>query len=480
MDKLLSYLPEILFYGLLFTLIYLLANRKEKLVKRKILVISGVIFLVLFAVHSWSIYNSLGELKKIQKEIQALDLPVTLEEAVMNFSKQNFKPEDNAAIVFKQYKSCGWLGEGVDIAGVPQKQIIYPKVSTEKKKQFDKIGGRIKTGKDLNAGNVAFYKEYVEYNKNFLDAYRSLANYKYTYFNIDLKNPHLTCIPDFLVLRSANEIFVQKIVLDIREGKYDLVSDELEEYQKINNIVNFNTHTWLLNSMIGIAVNGLSLMAMEDLIEKKDVTITQRLRLIKLLNSVFLKTKDAFIRSNNNERIAFNVWTECDRILVGSKEEPAIFGSSTIFKLYASYTFRPLMLKERVFANLFYLRVLKSVSAGCYEKQLSYDTNRIRKEIPVYFALSRMLIFDLGQTARQAFIELNRINETIFRLMMENFKAVRGRYPENVPELRTLLGSDCPMDIMSCSDFKFKKTSAGYEIIHEWEMEMEKAAKAHP
>ena len=466
MDKLLSYLPEILFYGLLFALIYLIANRKKEPVKRKILVISGSVFLVLFALHSRSIFSSLSELKKIQKEIQGLSLPVTLEESVLNFNKQNFKPEDNAATVFKQYRNYGWINEDADVSGVAQKEIIYPKVSGKNKKIIENSCGWVFHGDELNADKIELVKEYLAYHKNFLDAYRSLAKYKYTYFNIDLKKPHATCIPDLLKTRMAMEIFVQKIALDIHEGRYEQAISEFEEYHKINDVTNFNTYGWLLNSMIGIAGNGLSIEVMNDLIVEKDLTITQRTQLIKLLMTVSVKTKDAFIRSNNNERITFNFWLDGDKSLVGSKDNLVIIA---ILKLYASYTFRPLMLKERVFANLFYLRVLKSVSAGCYEKQLSYDTDRIRKEIPVYFALSRMLIFDLGGTAEQAFIELNRINETIFKAMMENFKAIKGRYPENVPELRTLLGSDCPMDIMSCSDFKFKKTSAGYEIIKEWE-----------
>jgi hypothetical protein len=224
--------------------------------------------------------------------------------------------------------------------------------------------------------------------------------------------------------------------------------------------------------MVGIAADGLIFSTADYIAEHPSLTRAQADKLISVLKRADKKLKSILPVVINNERARNQAYSTsgtyhfyCDNF--SAKEG---FFTEILLKNYDSYLLRFIKNTDRTYMNDNFNTFIARAAAPLYNKESKAE--KLPRYMTSYF--NKDIISDLSDILRSACMERSRHRQTIILIMLNQYKAVNGKYPSALSELSNIAGFEIPEPVFSgqkdsynLEGNKFKLTDPNYDAYLE-------------
>ncbi len=430
---------------------------------RKFLLISGGFILVIFAIFAiaYIILNiKWGEdLRRELDKLKASGEPMTIKD----ISPAALAPSDNASAEYMQIFSLMTDGTfSAKSSGNDGKDMKELNTLCFSSKTMEEFEGQCRK----NSARIGEIMDKESFRQIF-ELCQKAASKPGVNFDLNYDDGPALLLPHLGGMRNISRLMRLKAEMELLEGRREKAWETMLTGFNLNS--QLKKEPLLISQLVYFSVYNIYFDFISYNLPRYGISDEQAKKLILELAPDKIAYTQSMKNAINAERICLGGWV-FERMLSGRLENPMIFAGLTNSPDFKSFIVTSFLYKP--FAKRDYLEYLKIMERYKAEYVQPYyklpnrmiDEQKALDSLPKYCFLTRIICPALGRIRLKTAEIATRAQESQISLALEEYKNLKGAYPEKLEQLSPQFLADIPLSDVTGRPFEYSKEKDGYKI----------------
>jgi len=284
-------------------------------------------------------------------------------------------------------------------------------------------------------------------------------------FNLAYEDGLHLLLPHLSRMRGISELICLKAEMELLERQRDKAWETVRTALKMSS--QLKTEPILISQLVYFACNNIYLDFISYNLPRHGISDEQAGKLIAELAADRTVYSQSMKKAIDAERICFGGWV-FERTISGRLNPDDLIGGSNSSGImsFINTTFIYRLLAKRDYLE--YLKIIERYKTEYdrpyFKLTTSIDEEKIFASLPKYCSLTRLLCPALVKIRLKIAEIATRSQEIRLRLALEEYKNLKGAYPDKIEELSPQFLAEIPVSDVTGNAFEYSKENDGYKI----------------